>query len=78
MQKFTFSVFDFREKKVVLRGEDVSHLRQLEKQAMSMDLATYLIQDAGRTEVPPDSVTVLAIFGREEAVSTITGKLPLL
>lgn len=56
----------------------MSHLRQIEKQAMSMDLATYLIQDAGRTEVPPDSVTVLAIFGREEAVSSITGKLPLL
>lgn len=66
------------EKKVVVRGEDVSHLRQIEKQAASMDLATYLIQDAGRTEVPPDSITVLGIFGREEIVNSVTGKLPLL
>jgi len=70
--------FVFREKKVVLRGDDLSHIRELEKQATSFDVPTYLVHDAGRTEVPSDSLTVLALFGREEQVNAITGNLSLL
>lgn len=66
------------EKKVVLRGDNHIHLQELEALAKSNQLFSYLIHDAGRTQIPPNSVTVLALFGPCDRVDTVTGKLQLL
>lgn len=40
-----------RAKKVVLQGTSVAHLLELQALAMSLSLPTYLVQDAGLTQV---------------------------
>ncbi|GLV44212.1 hypothetical protein CBL_12492 [Carabus blaptoides fortunei] len=66
------------EKKVVLRGENHLHLQELEALAKTNQLFSHLIHDAGRTQIPPNSVTVLALFGPCNRVDTVTGELSLL
>ncbi|XP_039627030.1 UBA_like_SF and PTH2 domain-containing protein [Polypterus senegalus] len=65
-------------KKVVLQGTNTAHLLELQALAMSLNLPTYLVQDAGRTEVEAGSHTVLAVMGEEEMVNNVTGSLKLL
>ena len=43
-----------------------------------MGLDCYLVRDAGHTQVAAGSKTVLSIFGKENDVNQITGKLKLL
>lgn len=69
---------EFGEVKVVLRGDSTQHLVELERQAMSLNLPTYLVQDAGRTQIPHGSTTVLCIMGRIDIVDKVTGSLRLL
>jgi len=65
------------EVKVVLSAPDMPALQQLEEGAVSRGLASYLVQDAGHTQVAPGSQTVLAIFGATEQVDQVTGHLKL-
>lgn len=65
-------------KKVVLQGTNVAHLLELQALAMSLSLPTYLVQDAGVTQVESGSRTVLAVIGEENAVNKVTGSLKLL
>ncbi|XP_015675355.1 probable peptidyl-tRNA hydrolase 2 [Protobothrops mucrosquamatus] len=65
-------------KKVVLQGVNTDQLLELHALALSLELPTYLVQDAGRTQVPAGSQTVLAIMGEEELVNQVTGQLKLL
>ncbi|XP_044761283.1 probable peptidyl-tRNA hydrolase 2 [Coccinella septempunctata] len=66
------------EKKVVLKGIDHVHLQELHEKAKSANIPCYLITDAGKTQIPPNSITVLSLFGSEDEVDKITGKLGLL
>ena len=63
------------EKTVVLRGESVELLDALQAHATSLQLPTYMVEDAGRTEVAPNSRTVLAIGGLSDMVDMVTGHL---
>ncbi|XP_043408034.1 probable peptidyl-tRNA hydrolase 2 isoform X2 [Chelonia mydas] len=65
-------------KKVVVQGSNTAHLMDLQALALSLELPTYLVQDAGRTQVPAGSYTVLAIIGEEGIMNQVTGKLRLL
>ncbi|XP_055765127.1 probable peptidyl-tRNA hydrolase 2 isoform X1 [Salvelinus fontinalis] len=65
-------------KKVVLQGTNMAHLLELQALAMSLSLPTYLVQDAGRTQVEAGSRTILAIVGEEDMVNNVTGSLKLL
>ncbi|XP_050815788.1 SRSF protein kinase 2-like isoform X9 [Gopherus flavomarginatus] len=69
---------EYGAKKVVVQGSNTAHLMDLQALALSLELPTYLVQDAGRTQVPTGSYTVLAIIGEEEIVNQVTGKLRLL
>lgn len=69
---------EFGERKIALKGKNSQELIELQKKAESLYLPTYLVHDAGKTQVPAGSTTVLAIFGDEEAVNEVTGKLKLL
>lgn len=50
----------------------------MQEKAKSLNIPTCLIRDAGHTEIAPNSVTVLALFGLENNVNQITGSLKLL
>ncbi|CAG5984622.1 unnamed protein product [Menidia menidia] len=65
-------------KKVVVQGTNMAHLLELQALAMSLNLPTYLVQDAGLTQVESGSRTVLAVMGEEETVNKVTGSLNLL
>ncbi|XP_077385410.1 putative peptidyl-tRNA hydrolase 2 [Festucalex cinctus] len=65
-------------KKIVVQGTNVAHLLELQALAMSFSLPTYLVQDAGLTQVPSGSRTVLAVMGEEDIVNNVTGSLKLL
>lgn len=67
-----------REKKIVLKGTDHTHLFALQEKANSNSLQAYIVSDAGHTQIPAGSVTVLSIFGEEDDVNNITGDLQLL
>ncbi|KAM4021679.1 putative peptidyl-tRNA hydrolase 2 [Anomaloglossus baeobatrachus] len=69
---------EYGAKKVVLQGSSTAHLMELQALALSMDIPSYLVQDAGRTQIAAGSRTVLAIMGEEEVVNKVTGKLKLL
>lgn len=65
-------------KKVVLQGSSTTHLMELQALALSLALPSYMVQDAGRTQIAAGSHTVLSIMGEEEEVDKVTGRLKLL
>ena len=66
-------------RKIVVRAEDEAELRQLYAKALTGSLICALIKDAGHTEIPPGTVTVLGIGPAPRAsVDAITGDLKLL
>ena len=67
------------QKKVCLKGRDAEHLLELEKQAKAAGVLTTLVHDAGHTQIPSGSLTVLALGPEmEAALEEITGELKLL
>lgn len=60
---------------VVLRGDSVELLDALQAHATTLQLQTYMVEDAGRTEVAPGSKTVLAVGGLSDMVDIVTGHL---
>ncbi len=67
------------QKKVCLKGDDADHLLALEKLAINAGLLTSKVHDAGHTQIPSGSLTVLAIGPcQDELVEKITGTLKLL
>lgn len=64
--------------KIVVRGQSTEQLMDLCKSAKDAGCFYYLVQDAGYTQIPPGSRTVLGIFGTVEQVDSVTGGLKLL
>jgi len=67
------------QKKVCLKGVDEQHLTELQAKARQLKLHTSKTIDAGHTQIPKGSFTVLAIGpSYEDDIDAITGELPLL
>ncbi|KAK6753415.1 hypothetical protein RB195_012792 [Necator americanus] len=64
--------------KIVVRGSSTEELMDMCKAAKDGGCWCYLVQDAGYTQIPPGSRTVLGIFGTVEQVDAVTGSLKLL
>ena len=48
-------------RKICLRVDDLAAIQRLAGQAQVAGLVTYLVKDAGHTEVPPGTITVIGI-----------------
>ena len=71
--------FTTGQKKVCLKGRDAEHLLELEHQAKAAGILTTLVHDAGHTQIPSGSLTVLALGPDiEVTLEAITGELKLL
>eukprot|EP01127_Copromyxa_protea_P006468 TRINITY_DN16351_c0_g1_i1.p1 TRINITY_DN16351_c0_g1~~TRINITY_DN16351_c0_g1_i1.p1 ORF type:complete len:194 (+),score=31.21 TRINITY_DN16351_c0_g1_i1:51-632(+) len=66
------------QKKVVLSLDNEEVLNQLANEAGLRGLPCHVVRDAGRTEVEPGTLTVLAIAGLSTQVDEVTGHLSLL
>ena len=65
--------------KVVLKVKTLEELQELKKVADDKGIVNYLVVDAGRTQIPTSSVTVLALGPDEdEILDEVTGDLKLL
>ncbi|XP_064943989.1 uncharacterized protein LOC135650953 [Musa acuminata AAA Group] len=64
--------------KVVLKIESEEDLLVLQGRAKSLKLPTHITIDAGRTQIAPNSRTVMAILGPADMVDDVTGGLKLL
>lgn len=65
--------------KVVLKVDSLEELLELKAQAIEKNISNYLVIDAGRTQIPSSSVTVLALGPDEdEIIDEVTGELKLL
>mmetsp|Transcript_13823 Transcript_13823/g.24184 ORF Transcript_13823/g.24184 Transcript_13823/m.24184 type:complete len:171 (+) Transcript_13823:85-597(+) len=65
--------------KIALRLQDSDEMDKLETAAATAGLFTYIVCDAGRTQIPAGSQTVLAIGpGPKSAVDKVCGHLKLL
>lgn len=69
---------DFGENMVVVKGESTQHLKDLHLMAEDLELPSFLVKDAGITQVPSGAVTVFGVFGEDEDVNKITGRLKLM
>lgn len=64
--------------KIVLSGGNTRNLLDMQQEANTVNLANYVVHDAGKTQVLPGAITVLGIFGHSSIVDRITGSLKLL
>ena len=70
---------DFGAKKIVLRVDNLDNLRQLYFKCKEAKLPCIMISDAGHTQVPAGSVTVLGIGpDASDKINKITGSLKLM
>ncbi|MFC2143943.1 peptidyl-tRNA hydrolase Pth2 [Candidatus Aenigmatarchaeota archaeon] len=70
---------DTGSKKVVLRVDGIRELIVLHKKAKELKLPCSLIKDAGKTHIPPGTVTALGIGPcRDDDLDMITGNLKML
>ncbi|SBT31090.1 peptidyl-tRNA hydrolase [Plasmodium ovale wallikeri] len=67
------------QKKVVLKISSLEEMFEIEKKAKAQNLITSIIVDAGRTQIEPNTETVIAIEPvPDDVVNKITGQLKLL
>ena len=64
--------------KVALKVAGEEEMLALKQAARSLGLQTNVVLDAGRTQIAPNTRTVLAILGEVETLDTVTGSLKLL
>ena len=71
--------FSEGQKKIAVVAPTLEEMEKLFRLAKAKGIPVVLVEDAGFTEVPPGTKTVLGIGpGRTEEIDSVTGSLPLL
>ena len=65
-------------RKITLKIPDEDSLKRLFGEAQEAGLVSYMVKDAGHTEIPPGTLTVVGILGPRRAVDALVGDLSLL
>ena len=66
-------------KKAVVKVESIDDFYSLKEKAEQLKIAAYIIEDAGHTEIPAGTKTVLGLGpAPSKAIDQVTGELPLL
>lgn len=66
-------------KKAIVKVERVDDFYPLKEKAEKLDIVTYVVVDAGHTEIPAGTKTVLGIGAApNNIIDQVTGDLPLL
>ena len=67
------------QKKICVKGDNAAHLETLEREAQRLKIPTARIHDAGHTQIPSGSLTVVALGPADPSqLEPITGPLKLL
>ena len=67
------------QKKICVKADDARHIEQIEQQAKQHNVLSSKTHDAGHTQIPAGSLTVLALGPDEdEKLDALTGELKLL
>ncbi|HEV2519662.1 MAG TPA: aminoacyl-tRNA hydrolase [Thermoplasmata archaeon] len=67
------------QKKIAVVAESLAEMQAIERKARAIGIATAFVEDAGFTEVPPGTRTVLGLGpARASEIDRLTGSLPLL
>ncbi|MCI4357929.1 MAG: peptidyl-tRNA hydrolase Pth2 [Thermoplasmata archaeon] len=67
------------QKKIAVVAESLAEMQGIERKARSLGVPTVFVEDAGLTEVPPGTRTVLGLGpARASEIDRLTGSLPLL
>ncbi|CAH2266310.1 peptidyl-tRNA hydrolase 2, mitochondrial-like [Pararge aegeria] len=65
--------------KIALKTDSVDEIKQIADNAKKMGLVTSLVRDAGRTQIAPNSITVLGVGpAPKDVIDKVTGHLKLL
>ena len=65
-------------RKVVCKADDLTQLKKVHSSAKKAGLVCFLVKDAGHTEIPPGTETVVGIGpGPRKEIDKITGALKL-
>ncbi|CAO2832318.1 unnamed protein product [Amaranthus hypochondriacus] len=64
--------------KVVVKIDSEEEMLALQGRAKSIHIPTHIVIDAGRTQIAPNSRTVMAVLGPADMVDDVTGGLKLL
>jgi len=68
----------FRSRKIVVAAKNTNELFKVCSEGKILKIPFFCVHDAGLTEVEPNSFTALALFGSDQELKPVTGKLRLL
>ncbi|XP_043245323.1 probable peptidyl-tRNA hydrolase 2 isoform X2 [Amphibalanus amphitrite] len=80
-EKFAEAAEDWEEegeKKIVLKADTTEDLLSAYAKAIDLGLLAWIVEDAGHTQVPEGSRTVVGVFGEDVIVDQVTGSFKLL
>jgi PTH2 family peptidyl-tRNA hydrolase len=68
-----------KQPKIIVKVEGLDELFKVKGAAEERGLTTTIVQDAGLTELPPNTITCIGIGpGKKELIDEVTGELKLL
>ena len=66
-------------RKIICKTDNLQSMKEIHKKAKKLNLISYMVTDAGHTEIPPGTITIVGIGpGPRKKIDKITGTLSLM